>query len=237
MRLLIRVTMVASLITADAAQAASLTATQGGRGAESQATNYEARFQNILDRDERNWKRLSASICTGCGSPPPPLEIARAAPLTGHAPRSTAAATLGTETTGTTSVSKPNPIRNVALQEHGEERARGVQARPHATRLTVRTRRYARYARLRILRHHRHLALLQARKRRHALLALRARHHAHRVRLATLGFGPAERGEAHSGGEPRPVPLPPERPDLLCADDRGTGAAGDHTSSACISSQ
>lgn len=233
MRLLIRVTMAASLITADAAQAASLTAAQGRREAENQVTSYDARLKGILDRDEKTWQRVSASICTGCGSPPPPLEIARATPLYVPAQRDAAAVTPSPETTASTSAARLASVRSAALKEYEGGHTRVVRSKLSYVRLTARARRYARYARLRMIRHQKRLALLQA-QRKHALLAARAQHHAHRVRLASLGFGGSEHEEARSGDERRPVPLPPPRPDMLCADDRGLATAGGRSSSACV---
>jgi hypothetical protein len=190
MRLLIRITMAASLIMADAAQAASLTEAQGERqAANERATSYEARaarLKNTLDRDEKTWKRLSASICTGCGSPPPPLEIDRAGPLSLPTHREADTRTPDTEKTASTSATQPASIKSAALQEHRKGRTRVVRSTRSSVRVTARVRRYARYAHLRMIRHQRHLALLQMRKQRqaHALLASRARHHAHHVKLA-----------------------------------------------------
>lgn len=220
MRIFIRTIMAASLIMADAAQAASLTVAQGGRQAENQVTPYEARLKNILDRDEKSWKRLSASICAGCGAPPPPLEIASATPSYVRARREAAAAAPSPTTTASTSVTRPASVQSAALREYEGTPSRTVRSKPNHIRLTAKARRYARYARLRMIRHQRRLALLQA-QRRHALHAARAQHTAHRVRLAALGFSGSERVEAHSGDERRPVPLPPQRPDTLCADNRG----------------
>ena len=237
MRILIRTLMAASLIMADAAQAASLAMPQGGREAvKEQVTSYDARLKNILDRDEKSWKRVSASICAGCGSPPPPLEIARATPLYVRTQREAAVATPGPSTTTapTAPATRPASVQSAALREYEGERTRVVRSKPNHVRLTARARRYARYAHLRMLRHQRRLALLQAQKR-HALLASQARHHAHRVRLATMEFGTSEQGEGRSGDERPPVPLPPPRPDTLCADNRGlvTSAAR----YACVSAQ
>jgi hypothetical protein len=238
MRLLIRVIMAGSLIMADAAQAASLTEAQAERQAASQrATSYQARFKNMLDRDEKTWRRLSASICSGCGSPPPPLEIAKTTPLYLRTQRAVAAGTPSLETTTSTSAAQQPSTQSAALQEHREGRTRVARSTRSSVRLTARARRHARYAHLRMIRHQRRLALLQAQKRKHALLASRARHHAHRVKLAALGFGAPQREAPPSGEQRHPVPLPPPRPDMLCADDRGLVTAGDASASACVSAQ
>jgi hypothetical protein len=234
MRVLVRTIMAASLIMADAAQAASLTATQGGQQAETQVTPYEARLKNILDRDEKSWKRLSASICAGCGAPPPPLEIANATPSYVRAQREAAAAPPPPATTASKHAARPASVQSAALREYEGARTRVVRSSSTHVRLTAKARRYARYARLRLIRHQRRLALLQA-QRRHALLAARAQQTAHRVRVAGLGLGGSEREEARFGDERRPVPLPPERPDMLCADDRGVATTGFRPSSACVS--
>lgn len=241
MRIFIRTLMAASLIMADAAQAASLAAPRvRGEARQEQATPYETRMTNILDRDEKTWKRLSASICAGCGSPPPPLEIARATPMYVRAQREAAAAKPAPMTTASTSATRPASVQSAALREYEGAPGRAVRSKPSDVRLTAKARRYARYARyarLRMIRHQRRLALLQAQKRTHARLAAsRTQHHAQRVRLASLGFGTSERAESRSGDERRPVPLPPQRPDTLCADDRGSAAAGSR-SSACVSSR
>lgn len=236
MRIFVRTLMAASLIMADAAQAASLATPQGRREAEKeQVTSYDARLKNILDRDERTWKRVSASICAGCGSPPPPLEIARATPLYVRAQRNAAAATPSPATTASAAATRPASVQSAALREYEGERTRVVRSKPNHVRLTAKARRYARYARLRMIRHQQRLALLRAQRRRHALLASRAQRHAHRVRIASLGFGASERGETGSSDERRPVPLPPARPDTLCADDRGlVTSAARYT---CVSTQ
>ena len=237
MRIFVRTLMAASLIMADAAQAASLAAPQGGREAEKeQVTSYDARLKNILDRDEKSWKSVSASICAGCGSPPPPVEIARATPLYVRAQREAAAAIPSTERATSASATQAVSVQSAALQEHEQvRRTRVGRSKPSHVRLAARARRFARYAHLRMIRHQRRLALLQAQRRRHVLLASQARHHAHRARLATLEFGTPERGEGRSSDERGPVPLPPPRPDTLCADNRGlvTSAAR----YACVSTQ
>ncbi|MGH1570477.1 hypothetical protein ACRAWG_07100 [Methylobacterium sp. P31] len=238
MHLLFRIIMAGSLIMADAAQAASLTEAHGERqAANERAASYQARFKNMLDRDEKTWRRLSASICTGCGSPPPPLEIAKATPLYLRAQRAVEVGTPGPETTASASAAQPAATQSAARQEHREGRSRVVRSTRSSVRLTARARRHARYARLRLIRHERRLALLRAQKRRHALLASRARHHAHRVELAALGFGASQREAPPSGDQRRPVPLPPPRPDMLCADDRGLAAAGGASASACVGAQ
>lgn len=193
MRLLIRITMAASLIMADAAQAASLTEAQGERqAANEQAASYQARFKNILDRDEKKWKRLSASICTGCGSPPPPLEITKTNPLYLPTRREADTGTPDTEKAASTSATQPASIKSAALQEHRKGRTRVVRSARSSVRLAARAQRYAQYARLRMIRHQRHWALLRMRKQRqaHALLASRARHHTHHVKLATWSLKP-----------------------------------------------
>jgi hypothetical protein len=229
MRVLVRTIMAASLIMADAAQAASLTATQGGRQAENQVTPYEARLKNILDRDEKSWKRLSASICAGCGAPPAPLEIAHATPLHVQAHREAAAAKPRPEMAASTSTNQPASVQSAALREYEGARTRAVRSKLNHARLTAQARRYARYARLRMIRHQRRLALLQA-QRRHALHTARAQHTAHRVKVAALGLGGPEREGARFGDERRPIPLPPERPNTLCADDRGLAMTGARSS-------
>jgi hypothetical protein len=187
MRLLIRIIMAASLIMAAAAQAASLTQAQGERqSANELATNYEARLKNALDRGERRWKRLSASICTGCGSPPPSLEIAKAKPLSLPPPREADTGTPDAQKTASTSATQPVSIQRTTLQEHREGRTRVVRSTRSSVRSAARAQRHARYAHLRMIRHQRHLALLQMRKQRqaHALLASRARHQTRHVKLA-----------------------------------------------------
>lgn len=226
--------MAASLIMADAAQAASLTATQGGREMEGQATNYEARLKNILDRDERNWRRLSASICNGCGSPPPALEIAHATPLYLRAQREAAAAAPAPVTTVRTPTPRPASVQSAALREYEGGLARAVRSKASHARRTAQARRHARYARARIIRHQRRLAYLRAQKERQALIGVKAQQTAHRTRLAGLAGTPGS-GMGYPGGDRRPTPLPPPRPDTVCADDRGLATAGFRPSSACVS--
>lgn len=233
MRVLVRTIMAASLIMADAAQAASLTATQDGGVLESQAARYQARLKNILDRDEKSWKRLSASICAGCGSPPPPLAIAHATPLYVRTQREAIAALPSTEAATSNPAIKPVSIRNAAVL-HRKEPSHVERAKPNTARL-AKARRHVRFARLRLIRHQRRLALLQAEKRRQAAAALTVRHQGSRIRLAGLGFGGPGGGADRAGSERRPTPFPPPRPDMLCADDRGLSTAGIRSSSACIS--
>jgi hypothetical protein len=234
-RIFIRTLMAVSLIMADAAHAASLATPEGERKAETkQVASYDPRLKNILDRDERTWKRVSASICAGCGSPPPPLEIARATPLYMRAQRDTAIATPNPEATASTSAARPASVRRAALRAYEGKRTRVVRSKPMHMRVAARAQRYARYSRLRIIRYHRRLALLQA-QRRHALIASRAQHTAHLIRVAVLGLDGSERVEAYSADERRPIPLPPARPDTLCADDRGLATTGAR-SSTCVGS-
>jgi hypothetical protein len=231
MRLLVRVTMAISLIVADAAQAASLAAPQGGRAAEDQVTNYEARLQRILERDERNWRRLSASICSGCGSAPPPSDLASATPLYLRARREAVAGATEPEAVKTTSALKPVSTRSATAQRE-DERGRAARAKPRPARW-AKARRHVRYARLRMIRHQRRLALLQAQRKRRAAAVLAMRPATHRIRLAGLPSGVLGSEAGTSGRERRPTPLPPPRPDILCADDRGLGAAGARSSTTC----
>ena len=218
---------------ADAAQAASLTATPSGRQAENQVTPYEARLRGILERDEKSWKRLSASICAGCGAAPPASETANTVPLYVRAQRETAAVKPAPVTTASTSGIRPASVQSAALREYEGAPTRVVRSKPNHVRSTARARRYARYARLRMIRHQRRLALLQA-QRRHARLAAQAQHTAHRVRVAGLAEVPGS-GTGYPGGERRPTPLPPQRPDTLCADNRELATTGFRPSSVCVS--
>jgi hypothetical protein len=231
MHLLVRTLMAASLIAADAAHAASLTATQARREAEKeQVTSYDARIKDILDRDERSWKRISASICVGCGSPPPPLEIVHATPSYPRAQRAVATSKPATVTTASTADIPPASAQSAALREYEGARIRVVHSKPNRVRSAAKARRYAR---LRMIRHQRRLALLRA-QRRHAVPAAQAQHTASRVRMASLE-GVLGRETGYPGGERRPTPLPPQRPDTLCADDRGLVKAGFRPSSVCVS--
>lgn len=196
MRLLIRIIMAASLIMADAAQAASLTEAQDERqAANDRAASYQARFKYILDRDEKTWRRLSASICTGCGSPPPPLAIDKNKSLYMPHRREAETRTPNTDKTASTSATQSASIQSTALHERRKGRTRVVRSTRSSVRVAARVRRHARYARLRMIRHQRHLALLQMRKQRqaHALLTSRARHHMHHVKLAAWSFKPPYR--------------------------------------------
>jgi hypothetical protein len=193
MRLLIRIIMAASLIMADAAQAASLTEAQGERqAANERAASYQARFKNILDHDEKTWRRLSTSICTGCGSPPPPREIAKAKSLALPTYHEADTRTPNAEKTASTSATQSTSIQSTALQERRNGHTRVVRSTRNSVRSAARAQRYVRYARLRMIRHQRRLALLQMRKQRraHALLASRARYHPHHVKLAAWSFKP-----------------------------------------------
>ena len=73
MRLFIRIFLSAALVVADAAQATSIMAAEGGgKPAVGAPSSYQSHAQSVVEKNESAWKRISASICTGCGSPPPP---------------------------------------------------------------------------------------------------------------------------------------------------------------------
>ncbi|MCJ2072097.1 hypothetical protein MKK75_25410 [Methylobacterium sp. J-030] len=234
MRCLVRAVMAISLIAGDAAQAASLTeGAHGPRGAGRQAMAEQARFQDLIDRDTATWKRISASICRGCGAAPPPLVITRAAPWPVRGEPEAVAAAPDPGGNAARPATRPVSLRSAGLQTRGGERIGGLHAEGVSTRRTAQGRRYARSARLHTLRHRRRLALLRAQRRRYARLAPGGRNPAHRLRLAGLGTGFLPRSEG-SSGDHRPVPIPPKRPDALCADDRGLTTARIRLVSACV---
>lgn len=233
MRRFVRAIMAVSLIAGDAAQAASLTDTPGGAGRP--VVSDQARLRDLVERDAQTWRRISASICSGCGAPPPPLEITRSAPLPAREPREAVAAAPAPETGRTRTALRSVSLRGAGLQTRDGERRRGARPEPAPVRLTTQARRYARIAHLRTLRHRRRLALLRAQRRTYALLAAERRGSAHRLKLAGLAPGFLPEGEGRSGGERRPVPLPPQRPDTLCADDRALAMARIRPVSACTS--
>lgn len=231
MRRLVRAVMAISLIAGDAAHAASLTEAPGGAG--QHGPHAQARFQDLIDRDTATWKRLSASICRGCGDAPPPLEITRAAPLPVRDQREAVAAAPDPGANAGRPTTRSVSLRSAGLPARDGNRRGGLRAGSAPVRLTAQAHRYARSARLRTLRHQRRLALLRAQRKRYALRAPEGRNQTHRLRLAGLAPGFLGR-EADSPGGRRPVPLPPQRPDALCADDRGLAAARIRPVSACI---
>jgi hypothetical protein len=154
MRAILRVALAAALILTDATQSFSALAASLDDNA---LGAYQARMKRTLDRDEATWKRLSNSICTGCGSAPKPLIIAP--------PAFAAAASPGTETPAG-KVREPaiaeaatQPRSRSALQQRSRARYASArrQVRSH-TRLTSRARRHARYALLRRVRDERRIA-------------------------------------------------------------------------------
>lgn len=235
MRRLVRAIMAVSLIAGDAAQAASLTETpSGARGATRPVVSDQARLRDLVERDAETWRRIAASICRGCGAPPPPLEITRSAPLPAPLPAREEVA-AAPEARPARATLRPVSLRSAGLQPRDGARWRGPRADPAPVRLTARARRYARTAHLRALRHHRRLALLRVQRRRHALLAAERRNAAHRLKLAGLGASFLRPVEGRFGGDHRPVPLPPQRPDALCAEDRALALARIRPVSACTS--
>lgn len=231
MRRLVRAVMAISLIAGDAAHAASLTEAPGGAGQHGQ--RVQARFQDLIDHDTATWKRLSASICRGCGDAPPPLEITRTAPLPVRDPRAAIAAAPDPGANAGRPAKRSVSLRSAGLQARAGDRRGGPRAGSTPVRLTAQARRYARSARLRTFRPQRRLALLGAQRKRYARLAPEGGNQAHRPRLAGLAPG-FRRREADSSGGRRPVPLPLQRPDALCADDRGLAAVRIRPVSACI---
>lgn len=235
MRLFIRLAMAIALIVGDAAQAASLVAIDS-RGDEGGAASYTARAKQILDRDEKSWKRISASICTGCGTAPPPLEIASAVPNYLKIRRAAAA-----EQTDKTVEAMPQQAvpqtQSVALRS--EQTARPQAARPNRsrTRLSARARKYARYARLRLIRRQMRLARLHDRSGMRPVRLSQTRRRARTVQVSVLELNGRWGDTQNSRNQPVPVPLPPSRPAALCAYDRGLVTAEAKLSVACTSSQ
>lgn len=238
MRLLIHVAMAATLIVADAAQAASLvTAGANGQTRGGALQSSAERYKRITDRDVTNWRRISASICTGCGAPPPPLEIARAEPRYLQALRDAEAGTQQAEKAKSTQPPTAPRIQSAAFQREKTERTRAERQVRRYARVAGRTRKHARYARQRLVQAPKRLALLQAQKERRTLRLSEIRRRAPAVRVAELQLGAQRDRGLNSGDQPRPVPLPPRRPDALCVYDRGLVRAEVQGSEACVSSE
>ena len=235
MRRLVRAIMAISLIAGDAAQAASLTEMPGDtRGGSRPVVSDQARLRDLVDRDAQTWRRISASICRGCGAPPPALDIVRSNPLPVRAPREAVAAASVPEAAPARPTLRPVSLHSADLPTHDATRGRSVRSDPTPVRLTARARRYARTARLRVLRHHRRLALLRAQRRHDARLAAERREAAaYRLKRGGPGAGFLRLAENQTGGDRRRVPLPPQRPDTLCADDRALATARIRPVSTC----
>ena len=236
MHRLVRAIMAISLIAGDAAQAASLTEMPGGTpGGSRPAMSDQARLRDLVERDAQTWRRISASICRGCGAPPPALDIVRSHPLPVREPREAVAAAPVPKAEPARPTLRPVSLHSADLPTQAGARGRGVRSDPAPVRLTARARRYARTARLRVLRHHRRLALLRAQRRHDAWLAAARRESAQRLKRAGPGAGFLRLAENHAGGDRHRVPLPPQRPDTLCADDRALAMARIRPVSTCVS--
>lgn len=173
MRLLIRVMLSAVLILADAVQAATVLAAEtGGLPADSVAPRYQQRMRGMLEKDASTWKRIVASICSGCGAPLPPSETARILPayLANRNPEATTQPEPGSQST----IQSASALTQTAAPAKAKVRfasaRRYVRAR---TRITRSVQRRARYALWRQHRHGMRIARLQPRNPRGAPLGLR----------------------------------------------------------------
>ena len=240
MRVIIRVAMAATLIVGDAAQAASLVAAGGRRPANGEQTSAGLDpYKRIMEQDEKTWKRVSTSVCAGCGIPLKPLVIARATPLYKQASRNPDAAPAKGDATAEAAQTTQRPrIQTAALQRAGVKSRKAERLVRRYARLAAMKGKHARYARLRLIREHRRLALLQAQRASRALRATQRQHRAAPVRLAALQVPIQQGGPANSGDhQPRPVPLPPRRPDAVCTYDRGLVGAEGQWSVGCVGAQ
>lgn len=240
MRVIIRVALAAALIVGDAAQAASLVAAGGGRSAEGERTSsYMDRYKRIVDQDEKTWKRVSASICAGCGAPPKPLEIARAVPLYKQVSREAQAASRqDPPAVAITQTSQKPRVQSAALQPARVKTVKTERLVRRSARLARLKSKRARYARLRLIREQKRLALIQARRAGQSLRLARRRNPLPSLKVAALDVDVQPSAAVSAGGQqPQPVPLPPRRPDALCTYDRGLVRAEGQWSVTCVSAQ
>lgn len=146
MQLAIRIILSAALIVVDVAQASAAVATerqaQPIAGALSSSPSHA---QRVIQKTETAWKRLSASICTGCGAPP---QSSQAALLTSRDVLGTKPNTLktaGTTTPVLTRVSARTWVKVADVQRARPHRASAQRhIRGHARLASIRRRpRYA----------------------------------------------------------------------------------------------
>ena len=217
MRAILRVALAAALMLTDATQSFSAMAASledNALGA------YQARMKKTLDRDEATWKRLSSSICTGCGSAPKPLIIAPAT-ITTMVPSGAEPSAAKAKEPEVAQAATP-PRSRSALQQRSRPRYASArrQVRSH-TRLTSRARRHARYALLRRMREERRIARSAARyasrmpriTRSHRRTRLVAAAGNRLVSLESHWVSPRDRGY--------PLPRRSRQRLALCAYDRG----------------
>ena len=159
MRAILRIALSAALMLTDATQSFSAMAASPEDKA---LGEHQVRMEKTLDRDEATWKRLSSSICTGCGPAPKPLIIAPPAfgPLVPSSAEPAAARAKEPEVAQAATPPRPRS----ALQQRSRPRYASArrQVRSH-TQLTSRARRHARYALLRRMREERRIARPAAR--------------------------------------------------------------------------
>ncbi|MDR7038909.1 hypothetical protein J2X36_003681 [Methylobacterium sp. BE186] len=190
---------------------------------------YRTRAQRKLDEDERAWKRITASICSGCGASAPgravpvtPGEVlARTAPAARTAETAENAGPVTGDPVRTTEARAPR-LRYARLRRQllGQPRAPVARSRLATEQAAAAGRRKAAYA---VRRHLRYAAY-----RRHLLRQARAAAEIRRrARYARLGrvLRPVGRARDRLALSRRPV----ERRQLLAS--LGGGGAGDRRSS------
>jgi hypothetical protein len=118
---------------------------------EAKAQEIQARAQKKLDDDERNWKRLTNSVCVGCGTPSQPVKAAPVTPgdvLARHSAPSRDPVAQTPETTAA-----PPPVRVAAAPQKRVRYAKLRRQLLSQTRsvpsVRQRSRPTTRYARLR----------------------------------------------------------------------------------------
>ena len=234
MRVILRVALSAALILTDATQSfAAMTATQDDNA----AVAYERRMKKVVDGSDATWKRLSSSICTGCGSAPSPLVIDPPS-LTAAVPSSVTKPSVATANEPVTAQAAiPLPSRT-SEQRRPRARYAGVRRQTRSyTRLGWRGRRHARYAFLPRL--HRTVAQAHAAHSttRHARRASRITWKHSRTQVAAVANArPVTRKSDWVSPRDRGYPLPKRSRQryAICTYDRGFLAALGLERSVCV---
>ncbi len=222
MQLVVRILLAAVLIVADAVQASSVIAAESrAKPMAGGPASYQDREKSMLEKSERTWKRLSASICTGCGAPPQPSQAALLTSRYGVAPDPNSPKEAGLKKP---EVAQPATRERSRVADERQIRSRHASARRQVrsrARLAAHVRGRTRYALRHPTRSYRRFARVWAQPvslqprmyRSHRRAHVTRRPYNHVVLLGSTWVSPRDRGY--------PLPRRSRQRHALCAYDRG----------------